>query len=161
MRSVNFQPVTWADLSLLCFRLVVGTFLIWGVWDNIIDPARMNEFVHFLRAHGFPIPEASARMSVWAQFSCGLAFFFGFAARCFGLLCALNFLVALVMVDAAGGIRSAFPSAMLILFGLHIAATGAGSLSLDKWLASRLPNMAQYWHTAKSNLRRKPNDKYC
>jgi putative oxidoreductase len=29
-----------ADFALLAMRLVVGAFLIWGVWDNIESPAR-------------------------------------------------------------------------------------------------------------------------
>lgn len=153
MRSkLSNSAVTLPDISILGLRLVIGCFLIWGVWDNVIDPSRMAEFVRFLRSHGFVAPEISARISVWAQFGCGLAFMLGLAARWFGLLCAVNFLVALVMVDAQDGVRSAFPSTMLILFGLHIAASGAGMLSLDKRLGTRLPTFGRVWFGAKNEV---------
>jgi len=124
------------DLSLLLFRLLVGAFLIWGVWDNIVSQERMAEFAAFLKIHGFVYPEAMAPISVWTQFACGIAFMVGFCTRWGGILCALNFLVALVMVDAQGGIRQAFPAAMLVLFGLYLATRGAGRFSVDELLLS-------------------------
>ncbi|NJS13432.1 MAG: DoxX family protein [Sphingopyxis sp.] len=121
------------DMTIFCWRVLVGSFLIWGVWDNIVDTSRMAEFVAFLKAHGFPSPHVLAPLSVWAQFACGMAFMLGFATRWFGLLCAFNFVVALTMVDLSGGVRQAFPSAMLIVFGVHLAAAGAGRLAVDHW----------------------------
>jgi putative oxidoreductase len=122
-----------SDITIFCWRLLVGSFLIWGVWDNIVDASRMVEFVAFLKTHGFPSPHLLAPLSVWAQFACGIAFILGFATRWFGLLCAFNFVVALTMVDVSGGVRQAFPSAMLIVFGAHLAASGAGRLAVDHW----------------------------
>jgi putative oxidoreductase len=123
------------DFALVVFRVAVGAFLIWGVWDNIESAERMAEFAAFLRHHGFPHPELMAPLSVWAQFACGAAFIAGFLARWAGVICAVNFIVAIVMVDAAGGIRAAFPAAMLVLFGLYMATYGAGRFSLDRAFA--------------------------
>ncbi len=120
------------NIFLLGFRLLVGIFLIYGTWDNISSAARMAEFSAFLKSHGFMFPKIMAPLSVWAQFLCGVAFCAGVLVRWAGLVCAFNFLVAIVMVDAAGGIRASFPSAMLIAFGLYIAARGAGSLALQR-----------------------------
>src|SRR5690606_8691826 len=86
---------------------------------------------------GFPVPEIMARLSVWAQFSVGLAFITGLLTRWAGLLCTVNFIVALVMVDAAGGIRASFPSACLIAVGIYLALHGAGRFSLDHVLESK------------------------
>ena len=124
-----------ADIVLLAMRVIVGAFLIWGVWDNIVSVARMAEFAGFLRQHGFMSPELLAPVSVWAQFACGAAFILGLFTRWAGLVCAFNFIVALVMVDAALGIRGAFPSTMLILVGLHLGANGGGRFALDAILA--------------------------
>lgn len=55
-----------------------------------------------------------------------------------GIVCVVNFIVALVMVDAAGGLRAAFPSAALVAIGALLATYGAGSLSVDRLLARRL-----------------------
>ena len=47
----------YSDFALLLMRLFVGLFLIWGVWDNITDGARMQEFTAFLAKHGFRAPK--------------------------------------------------------------------------------------------------------
>ena len=121
----------YSDAALLLTRLVVGAFLIWGVWDNIQSAARMAEFARFLVAHGFPEPRWLAPISVWAQFACGVSFVLGLATRWTGLLCAVNFAVAVAMVDAKLGIRAAFPATSLILFGLLFATVGAGRYAID------------------------------
>lgn len=126
-----------ADLALLAMRLVVGGFLIFGVWDNIVSAERMAEFQTFLTIKGFAMPGLMAPLSVYAQFLVGIAFIAGFATRWAGLACAFNFIVALVMVDAALGIRLAFPAAALVTIGLLFATIGAGRLSIDALLADQ------------------------
>ena len=133
------QP-RWAksgDLALLAIRVAIGAFLIWGVWDNILSAERMAEFAGFLGSHGFPYPEIAAPLSVWGQFLCGAAFVLGLGTRWAGLVCAINFAVAVAMVDAKLGIRGAFPAACLILFGLLFATIGAGRFSIDAALTAR------------------------
>ena len=122
------------DAALLIARVVVGAFLIWGVLDNILSSARMAEFAGFLAAKGFPLPHLMAPLSVWAQAAVGVALFLGVGTRWAGLVCAFNFVVAVVMVDAALGIRGAFPATALMLFGLLFAALGAGQWSVDRLL---------------------------
>jgi putative oxidoreductase len=122
----------WENMFLFGFRALVGAFLIWGVWDNIFSAARMAEFASFLKAHGFPYPEVMAPLSVGVQLACGVAFLTGILIRWAGLFCAVNFIVAIVMVDGPAGIRPSFPSAMLVAFGLYIAARGAGSIALSR-----------------------------
>lgn len=136
-----FSTRRWIRAEEACFaafRVFVGVFLIWGVWDNIISAERMNEFAAFLDFHGFVWPSLLAPLSVWAQFACGVSFVSGFLVRWGGLLCAVNFLVALVMVDAAAGFRAAFPAAMLLFFGTYLAARGPGKLSLDALITRRI-----------------------
>jgi putative oxidoreductase len=124
----------YADGALLLLRLVIGSFLVWGVWDNIASTAQMDEFVAFLRQFGFPAPELMARLSVWAQFLVGVAFILGLATRWAGLICSINFIVAIVVVDRFAGLRSAFPALCLVLIGLYLATHGAGKLSVDAWI---------------------------
>ncbi|HEY0623817.1 DoxX family protein [Sphingomonas sp.] len=126
-----------ADLALLATRLVVGAFLIYGVWDNIVSAERMAEFEKFLTIKGFAMPWLMARLSVYAQFLVGVAFIAGFATRWAGLVCAFNFIVALVMVDAPLGIRPAFPAAALVVIGLIFATIGAGRIAIDAMLSRR------------------------
>jgi putative oxidoreductase len=122
----------YEEHALLLLRMFTGAFLVWGVSDNIFSAARMDEFSAFLEHHGFPYPDVLAPISVWAQCLCGLGFISGLAIRWAGLLCAINFIVAVAMVDGKGGIRSAFPASMLIFVGLYLAARGAGRFAIPK-----------------------------
>lgn len=133
----------YTDLTLLLLRVVVGAFLIWGVVDNIFSAQRMHEFENFLAGFGFPMAQFMAPLSVWVQFLVGLAFICGFLVRWAGVLCAINFLVAIIMVDMHGGIRASFPSACLVLIGLHLATVGAGRFGLDRLIESRSDNAGQ------------------
>lgn len=119
------------DFALLLMRIFVGLFLIWGVWDNVTDAARMREFVEFLRSHGFSSPRLMAPLSVYVQLLVGVAFVLGVFTRWAGILCAINFIVAIVMVDHLGGMRGVFPSGCLVAIGLYLATYGAGRFSLD------------------------------
>ena len=129
-----------ADLALLAARLMVGGFLIFGVWDNIVSAERMAEFEKFLTGKGFAMPGLMAPLSVYAQFLVGVAFVAWFAIRWAGLVCAFNFIVALVMVDAPLGIRPAFPAAALVVIGLIFATIGAGRISLDGIISKGSPS---------------------
>lgn len=119
------------DAALALMRLVVGAFLVWGVQDNLLSAERMLEFEQFLAKFGFPAPAWMARVSAWAQLLIGIAFIAGVATRWAGLVCAIHFVVAIVMVDMHGGIRASFPSACLVVIGLYLACRGAGRISID------------------------------
>jgi putative oxidoreductase len=130
----------FGDFALLLMRVFVGFFLIWGVWDNVTDAARMQEFVEFLRKFKFASPELLAPVSVYVQLLIGIAFMLGLLTRWAGILCVINFLVAIVMVDRFGGMRGIFPSGSLVAIGLYLATYGAGRFSLDAMLkANEVP----------------------
>lgn len=98
-RMISLSGLARFDqFALFLFRLLVGAFLIYGVWDNIVSPARMAEFSAFLKANGFVAPHLMAPLSVGAQFLCGLSFCTGLFVRWAGLICAFNFVVAIYMV---------------------------------------------------------------
>lgn len=123
------------DLAFLALRASIGAFLVWGVWDNITSAEHMETFVKFLRQFGFPAPEFLAPFDVWAQFAIGVAFILGLGTRWAGLLCAANFVVAIVMVDHLQGWRGSFGSMCLVAIGLVLATHGPGRYALDRLLA--------------------------
>lgn len=125
------------DLAFLALRLGVGAFLVWGVWDNITSAEHMATFVAFLRQFGFPMPELLAPFDVRLQFAIGVLFILGLATRWAGLACALNFVVAIVMVDHLQGWRGSFGSQCLVLIGLLLATHGPGRFSADRVLERR------------------------
>lgn len=141
MRATDFWTLPLlarlSDLALLFLRLIVGAFLIYGVWDNIVSGERMGEFASFLAQFGFPLPGVMAPLSVWAQFMVGLAFILGIGTRWAGLICAFNFVVAIAMVDHHQGIRASFPAAALVGIGLFLATHGPGAFALERFLVSR------------------------
>jgi putative oxidoreductase len=129
----------YSDHGLLLLRVLVGSFLIYGVWDNITSTERMEEFVAFLAKFGFPAPAFMARLSVWAQFLVGLSFITGLLMRWAGVLCAINFAVAFMMVDRFAGFRGAFPALCLLAIGIYFALRGAGRFGVDAVLEQRAP----------------------
>ena len=130
----------FSEFALLLLRVFVGLFLVWSVWDNVTSAERMHEFQDFLAKHGFASPALLAPLSVYVQLLVGIAFVLGLFTRWAGILCAVNFLVAIVMVDHHGGMRGIFPAGCLVLIGLYLATHGAGRLSLDAVLrANELP----------------------
>jgi putative oxidoreductase len=138
MRKFLFlsQAQSFSDFALLLLRIFVGLFLIWSVWDNVSSAERKQEFVSFLQKHGFPSPRILAPLSVYAQLAIGTAFVLGLLTRWAGILCAINFIVAIVMVDRFGGMRGIFPSGCLVAMGLYLATHGAGRFSLDAALGA-------------------------
>ena len=142
MRKILFLSSTqrFGDFALLLLRVFVGLFLIWGVWDNITDGARMQEFTSFLAKHGFPSPRILAPVSVYLQLAIGLGFVLGLFTRWAGIVCAIHFVIAIAMVDRLGGMRGVFPSGCLVVIGLYLATYGAGRFSMDAVLkANELP----------------------
>lgn len=119
------------DLAFLLLRLLVGVFLIHGVWDNVSSPARMAEFESFLAAHKSPSPHIAAPLSVYAQLICGGLILVGFLTRWAGLIMAFNFVVAMVLVHLDQSLREQFPALVLIAVSLVLATHGAGRFSLD------------------------------
>jgi putative oxidoreductase len=119
------------DLALLALRCLTGGFLIHGVIDNILSPARMQEFVGFLAANGFAAPAVMAPLSVYAQFAIGVALVLGALTRWAGLLLAFNFIVGVVMVHWQQSFREWWPAIVLVFLGLYFAARGAGRFGLD------------------------------
>jgi putative oxidoreductase len=130
------QAQSFADFALLLLRIFVGLFLIWGVWDNVTSPERMQEFVAFLQKHDFPSPRILAPLSVYAQLAIGAAFALGVMTRWAGILCVINFVVAIALVDRFGGMRGIFPSGCLVVIGLYLATHGAGRYSIDAALGA-------------------------
>jgi putative oxidoreductase len=125
------------DGALLALRLFLGAFLIHGVWDNIVSAERMTEFVGFLTGLNCPLPELAALVSVWAQFAVGVLLIPGLLTRWAGIVLAINFIVAVVLIALTGAsFRDLYPPAILIFIGALFATHGAGRLSVDARLSS-------------------------
>jgi putative oxidoreductase len=120
-----------ADLGLLVLRLVTGGHLIYMTQDNVFSWARMLEFRDFLAQFGFPFPLFCAVLSVAGQFGGGLLLVLGLFTRFAGLVVAINFVVAIWMVDSKQPYPAAFAALSLLAAGLCLMFTGAGRFALD------------------------------
>lgn len=127
----------FGDAALLLLRWVTGAFLVYQSHDNILSAARMDEFVSFLEAHHFPLPEMLAPLCVYAQFGCGLAFILGLLTRWAGLVTTFVFIIACYMVHWPMDFPGWWPALILVFLGLLFATLGAGRYSLDALLERR------------------------
>jgi putative oxidoreductase len=130
----------FSDVALLLLRVFVGLFLIANIWDRVASHQEMQAFAGFLAQHHFPNPEILAPVSAYSQLLIGMAFVLGLFTRWAGIICAVNFAIAIAMVDIHGGMRAVFPAGCLVVIGLYLATHGAGRLSLDAALrANEVP----------------------
>lgn len=131
--------ITPLDSGLFVLRMFAVARLIYGVWDNIIDPYKMQEFAGFLQQFSFPVPLFSAYLSVWIQFIGGLLLLIGWHTRWAALILVFNFLIAVTMVHIPAGdtVEATTPALALLAITACLYFTGAGKLSLDHRIFQR------------------------
>ena len=125
------------DYGVIFLRLLIGSFIIWGVQDNILSHEKMVEFERFLAARGTPVPAFSARLSVYAQFVCGLSILLGAFVRPLAIIFIINFICAILIAHLGQTFQQMFPALMMIAAGLFFLFNGAGKLSIDALLERR------------------------
>jgi putative oxidoreductase len=125
------------DVALLALRVLVGAFLIWGVQDNVLSEARMQEFVRFCAANGFPFPQLAAPVSVYAQLIAGGLLVLGLFTRLAAIVMTGHFIIAVLMVHLHQDFRAQWPALALVFICAYFATKGAGRFSLDRVLGER------------------------
>jgi putative oxidoreductase len=131
LRRMNDSLDRYHGWGVLALRLAVGARLVQGTADNVFSSARMEEFAHFLAAHGTPWPMFSAFLSAYAQFVCGCLFILGLFTRPAGLMMTINFMAALIIAHRATPFLQTWPALMMLAAGLYFLFCGPGRLSLD------------------------------
>ena len=125
------------EYGTLFLRLLIGTYIIWGVQDNILSHERMVEFQTFLAAKGTPWPALAAPLSVYAQFICGISILLGAFIRLTSVVFIVNFIAAILIAHRGDTFRNMFPALMMLASGLFFLFHGAGKPSVDAWLAAK------------------------
>ncbi|HWT01601.1 MAG TPA: DoxX family protein [Pyrinomonadaceae bacterium] len=125
------------EFGAVFLRLVIGSFIIWGVQDNILSRERMLEFEGFLAAHGVPYPAFAARLSVYTQFICGVSILLGAFVRLTSIPFIINFVAAIIIAHRGDTFAGMFPPLVMIAAGLFFLFHGAGRLSVDELLERR------------------------
>jgi putative oxidoreductase len=127
----------YRDYAPIFLRLLIGIFIIHGVQDNMLSSERMAEFEKFLTARGVPAAAAAARLSVYAQFICGVSILLGAWIRLTSIVFIINFIVAIVIAHLGQSFPQMFPALMMIAAGLFFLFNGAGRLSIDALMERR------------------------
>lgn len=118
-------------------RIFLAVFLVYMTQDNVRSTARMDEFVAFLDVNGFPLPAASARVSVWAQLLGGILIGLGAFTRPAAIVIAVNFVVAIIGVHLALPLRTWLEPCAMLACAVALVIGGAGRLSIDAYRESR------------------------
>ena len=125
------------EYAALFLRLIIGSFIIWGVQDNVFSYKQMEEFAHFLGARGVPFPLFAAFLSAYTQFVCGLCILFGAFVRLVSIPFIINFIAAIIIAHRGDDFRGMFPALLMIFVGLFFLFHGAGKPSFDEWWERR------------------------
>ena len=120
-----------AELGTVLLRLFLAFVLIYGTQDNVFRHERMVEFRDFLARHHFPLPMASAYLSAYAQFLCGILMAVGAATRWAALVMVVNFAVALAMVHVGLPFEANIAPLAMFFGCLFLALHGPGPYAVD------------------------------
>lgn len=124
----------FSDFTLLLLRVFVGLYLFRGVWGEITDAARMQEYASLLAQFKFPAPKVLAVVLAYLQLAIGLGFVVGLFTRWAGIFCVIIFTLLIIKIDRFGGMSGTFPSGCMVFIGLYLATRGAGRFSADEAL---------------------------
>jgi putative oxidoreductase len=121
------------EYAALFLRLIIGSFIIWGVQDNVFSRAQMEEFAHFLGGRGVPFPLFAAFLSAYTQFVCGILIILGAFVRLVSIPFIINFVAAIIIAHLGDSFRGMFPALLMVFVGFFFLFHGAGKPSVDEW----------------------------
>lgn len=127
----------YSGYGAIFLRLLIGTFIIYGVQDNVFSYHQMQEFAAFLQQRNVPFPLFSAFLSAYMQFICGIMILLGAWIRLASVPFIINFIAAIIIVHLEDTFRGMFPPLMMIAAGIFFLFNGAGKLSVDDILKRR------------------------
>jgi putative oxidoreductase len=127
----------YKDYAPLFIRAIVGSFIVYGVQDNVFSYHHMERFAAFLEDRGTPYPMFGAFLSAYTQMVCGICILLGAAIRLISIPFIINFIVAIIIAHRGDTFQGMFPALMMIFAGLFFLFNGAGRPSVDEALARR------------------------
>ena len=125
------------EYGVIFIRLIIGSFIIYGVQDNVSSYARMEEFAGFLETRHVPFPLFAASLSAYTQLVCGVCILFGAFVRWASIPFIINFIAAVIIAHRGDTFQGMFPALLMIFIGLFFLFHGAGKCSVDDWWERR------------------------
>ena len=120
-----------AEIGTLVLRMFFAFVLVYGTQDNVFHQERMLEFRDFVAANDFPYPLASAYLSAYAQFLCGLLIAVGLLTRLAAFTMLVNFVVALLMVHVGLPFAANISALAMLFCSAFFFLHGPGPAALD------------------------------
>lgn len=130
MNALLLKARNYKEYAPLFIRLLAGVRLVYGTQDNILSWNQMLEFRDFLNGFGFPFPLASAVLSVYAQFICGIMFILGYKIQWAAVVMIINFAVALLTVHIADTFVGSFQAFTMLFCSFFLLLNGPGKPAL-------------------------------
>lgn len=127
----------WSDATLLALRVVTGGYLVHTTWGQMPGSARIAGIATGLAELDLPSTAVLPPFLATLQFTAGMLLVAGLLTRWAGLLLAAIVAVALIRSGFAAPFGSGWPQLMLLVLGLHFAASGAGRYGLDSLFGRR------------------------
>jgi putative oxidoreductase len=125
------------EVAPFVLRLFTGIVLVAMSHDNVLSPERMDEFEKFLAQFDIASPALAARVSVYAQFSCGILLLLGAFTRWAALVMVVNFVVAILGVHTKMPLRTFLEPSAMLAASMALVFTGGGLLSIDRHVFAR------------------------
>lgn len=135
MRRIRTIDAAWGITTLRLAMAII--FLVAGWLKYVAGTAAVASSFASL---GVPFPAVSGRLVLGLELVGGLLLLLGIATRWLGLLFAIEFLVALLLVKSRwNGFNDGPVELMLLAGGLLLFLVGPGKASLDEvWLEKRV-----------------------
>jgi putative oxidoreductase len=127
----------YREYAALFIRVIIGSFIIYGVQDNVFSSHHMERFADFLESRGTPYPTFAASLSAYTQMVCGICIALGAAIRLISIPFIINFVAAVIIAHRGDTFQGMFPALMMIFAGLFFLFNGAGKPSVDGWMEKR------------------------
>jgi putative oxidoreductase len=122
------------DYAPFLLRLAFGGQLIYYVWPNIFNYAKMQEFAAYLTTLHFPVPIVMAFIAAYIEFIGGILMIVGWQTRIAGVLLTLNFLIVVLVAHVLPGDTYANTRDSLhqLAVAVFLLLNGPGKPSVEK-----------------------------
>ena len=124
--------------GVVLLRLVLGAAMIYNSWRKVYPTGGFNghntfsaeqHFYQFVASLG--LPNWLAYVSIFTEFVGGICLLAGLFVRFFGLLVAINMLMAIATVNRHHGYAGSEYSIALAALAVMLLLTGPGTMALD------------------------------
>jgi putative oxidoreductase len=117
--------------------VLTGALLVSRTWDAVPAGERLVGWVRPIGDLDWPASNLFAALPTLLQFTAGLLLILGLLTRWAGVAVAILFAFLFIRAEWGEPFRTAWPTLMLVVLGLHFAAAGPGRWAVDGLFGGR------------------------